>query len=677
MNSVTVLPSTHADTLHARMHVPRSTHAHSTHFVGMLRLLPVGLVAVVTVIIYAGSFDVPMIYDDHSAIESNASIRKLWPITIPLSPPQNCAMAGRPVVNLSMAINYAWDGTAVRSYHVTNLLLHVVSAGLLLGIARRTLQSAPVAERFQRASTPLATSIALLWAVHPLSSEAVVYLTQRTELVMGLLLLLTLYCCIRGWSSERWGNVWFAAAVGACALGMGSKEIMVSAPLLVLLYDRTFVSGTFRRALATHRQLYIMLAATWWVLVFLVAQGTRSHSVGYDFGITAWDYLRTQAGVILHYLRLCFWPAPLLIAYGFHLEHDWTVWLPRGLAVATVLGWTALALKRCWGLGFVGSWFFLILAPTSTVLPIASELIAERRMYLPLAAVVSVVVIFAYEVLVQAGTRQTARVGLGVAGLIITCAALAGITIERVGDYRNEQEIWRSAAANARDNDMAETALGFLLLRRGWAKEAVPYAQRALRTRGDNLMALQLAGECMAAVDQPAPAIAYFRRYFELGGDKQQNRSRLAAAHAAHGFQLLQANQARLAAGQYRAALGIDPESVAALYGLAGILASHPDASIRNGAEATRLAERWCQLTNFQNVAALDTLAAAYAEAGDFKQAVARARQALALAEIAEPKHDSQALRARLELYEKGEPYRLRYELGDREMTNDEISNDE
>ena len=574
-------------------------------------------------------------------------------------------MAGRPVANLSMAINYAWGGTTARSYHIVNLLLHIMAATLLLATVRRTLQSPSVPDRFRSVATPLATSIALIWAVHPLLSEAVVYLTQRTELMMGMLLLLTLYCCIRSWNSERWGAYWSAAAVGSCGLGMGSKEVMVSAPLLILLYDRTFVSGTFRQALATHRRLYAMLATTWLLLAILVAQGTRSQSVGYDFGITAWDYLRTQAGVILHYIRLCFWPSSLSIAHGFYLENDWTVWLAQGLVVTTLLSWTVLALAKGWGLGFLGSWFFLILAPTSTVLPIATELIAERRMYLALAAVVTMVVVVAYDVLHRMGKQQTVYIAAGLVILTMVSTALAGITIARVHDYRNEQAIWQSAAANTRDNDMAETALGFLVLRRGWPNEAVPYAQRALRIRGDNLMALQLAGESTAKVGQPAAAIEYYHRYFELGGDRQQNRERLAAAYAAHGLQYLQNNQARFAIAQYRAALAIDCDSTVALNGLARILASYPDASIRNGAEATDLAVQLCQLTNFAKVAALDTLAAAHAETGDFKRAVARAQQALVLAETAQQDRDLSALRTRLELYKTGEPYRLRYKMDD------------
>ena len=88
----------------------------------------------------------------------------------------------------------------------------------------------------ERASV-LALSCALLWAVHPLTTSAVTYLVQRVESLMALCVLLTLYCSIRAWSGSRW---WTAAAVSACAAGMASKESMVAAPLLVVIWDAVF-----------------------------------------------------------------------------------------------------------------------------------------------------------------------------------------------------------------------------------------------------------------------------------------------------------------------------------------------------------------------------------------------------------------------------------------------------
>jgi len=174
---------------------------------------------------------------------------------------------------------------------------------------------------------------------------------------------------------------------------MGSKEVMVGAPLIVFLYDRVFLAPSFREQWRQRWGLYVALAGTWLILARLVA-GTHNPVVGYRHGVSSWRYLETQAGVIPYYLRLCFWPKPLVIDY-----YDWPVAKSLGdvwsgaMVVAALLGGAIWAFRRHPGLTFLGAWFFLILAPTSSFLPIIGEAVAERRMYLPLAAVVTMIVV--------------------------------------------------------------------------------------------------------------------------------------------------------------------------------------------------------------------------------------------------------------------------------------------
>ena len=105
----------------------------------------------------------------------------------------------------------------------------------------------------------------MLWVVHPLDSESVSYLTQRTKSLMALFYLLTLYAAIRPPPLHA-VDLWTAAAVVASALGMASKESMVTAPVMVLLFDRVFLYGSWREAWAERRHLYGGLAASWVVL---------------------------------------------------------------------------------------------------------------------------------------------------------------------------------------------------------------------------------------------------------------------------------------------------------------------------------------------------------------------------------------------------------------------------
>ena len=146
-----------------------------------------------------------------------------------------------------------------RGYHLFNLMVHVLSAWLVMAIVRRTLILDYFEGRFQDASRTLALIAALVWAVHPLQTETVVYITQRTELLVGFFYLATLYASLRYWNaiSPTGRNTWLALATLACLAGMACKEVMVTAPVVVLLYERTFLAGSFRRALQKSWPLYI------------------------------------------------------------------------------------------------------------------------------------------------------------------------------------------------------------------------------------------------------------------------------------------------------------------------------------------------------------------------------------------------------------------------------------
>jgi tetratricopeptide (TPR) repeat protein len=346
------------------------------------------------ILAYANSLTGPFLFDDQNSIVDNPQIRQLWPLTEPLSPPRDTPVAGRPLVNLSFALNYAWGGLDVRGYHVANIAIHLIAALILFGVVRRTLSLPGLVEWFGRSSTNLAWLCALIWALHPLQTEAVNYLSQRTESMMGLFYLLTLYCAIRALDARR-PHRWRAASVIACAMGMTCKESMVTAPLMVVLYDRIFVFDSLKASAQARWGLYSGLAATWLALAALMLGGPRS-SVGFSTSTDPWTYFLNQMPIIVRYLGLTVWPRSLVLDYG----------LPRSISLGEVivpaaalvgLGLASLLLlvyrPR---LGFLAAWFFITLAPTSSFVPIATEVGAERRMYLPLAAIVVSVVVGVY-----------------------------------------------------------------------------------------------------------------------------------------------------------------------------------------------------------------------------------------------------------------------------------------
>jgi Flp pilus assembly protein TadD len=508
------------------------------------------LVIAVGLLAYHNSFTSPFVFDDVGSIQQNPTIHRLWPIWQALSPPhwRGFTVAGRPLVNLSLAINYALDGMEVRGYHALNLAVHILAGLTLLGVVRRTLLQPGLRERFGAAANGLALATAVLWTVHPLQTESVTYIVQRAESIMGLFYLATLYFFIRGVLSAR-PRLWYSLCVAACALGMASKEVMASAPLMVMLYDRTFLSRSFREAWRRRRPLYLALASSWIVLGCLLLF-TRSGTNDTANGIVWWRYLLTEPGVILHYLRLSLWPHPLCFDYYWPIARTWMSILPPGLVMAILLGAGACAWRANSAWGFVGAWFFLILAPTSSFLPLDSPMY-EHHMYLPLAAIVATATVGGFELGRSfLGRRQRTRTMLQCAGAGALVLVLTILTIQRNQDYRSELTIWQDTVAKRPNNPRAHNNLGAALMHLGRLQEAIIQLEQALRIKPDFSEAHYNLGAALKQAGRLQEAIGHYEQALRIKPD-------YADAHNDLGVALEQAGRLQDAIGHYEQALRI------------------------------------------------------------------------------------------------------------------------
>jgi tetratricopeptide (TPR) repeat protein len=264
-------------------------------------------------------------------------------------------------------------------------------------------------------------------------------------------------------------------AIVACALGVASKESAAMAPLLVLAYDRIFVAGSLAEALRRRAPLYLGLAASWVLLAVVLRQGRLEHAALLGADVSAFAYARTQLAVVAHYLRLAFWPHPLVLDYGWPLAGGWAEVAAPGVIVVGLAVATLWALRAAPALGYLGLAFFLLLAPTSSVVPIGSEIAAERRMYLPLAAVIAGVVVLAW----RAGSRVPVRLGLAV--LAFVAAALGVATVRRSADYATEVGIWEDTIAKRPENARARQNLSAALQRAGRGDDSLQAWAAALR----------------------------------------------------------------------------------------------------------------------------------------------------------------------------------------------------
>jgi Flp pilus assembly protein TadD len=453
------------------------------HFVIASLLIAVGLLA------YANSLSNPFVFDDLRSVQQNFQIRALWPLSTPLSPPDETPVARRPLVNLSLAINYAAGGLDVRGFRLGNLTVHLVAALVLFGLVRRTLTLDSLAPRFGRHAAALAGISAILWTLHPLQTEVVNYISQRTSSMMGLFYLLTLYCSVRGVDPHARG--WRVASVLSCAAGMACKESMATAPVLLMLFDRVFVFASFREMLSRRGSMYAGLAATWIVLGALMASGART-TVGFNSGVSSTAYLLNQLPILVTYLRLVVWPRDLVVDYGAPVPMTLEDVAGPAVIVVALAVLAATALRYRPAAGFLMTTFFVALAPTSSIVPIVTEVGAERRMYLPLAAIIVLAVCGVYRIwgatvaAIQArhpGSAHLVKQSGRRVALIASCAMAAALvagTILRNRDYHSDLTLAKTMVER-RPHGRAYFALGTALTAAGQHAAATPYFRKSAR----------------------------------------------------------------------------------------------------------------------------------------------------------------------------------------------------
>jgi len=574
-------------------------------------LAPAALIVLAAIGAYHNSFSGPFIFDD-AVIRSNPTILRLWPVWVPLFPPDDRGYATdrRPVTNLSLAFNYALCGTRVPCYHVFNLAVHILGGLTLFGIIRRSLRLPSV--QLASVATPLALICVLIWIVHPLQTNAVTYIIQRTEVLAGLFYLLTLYCVLRGAEVDRSG-AWYPAAVIACFLAMGSKESAFSAPVVVLLYDRLFLAGSWHEVRRRRYWLYVGLASAWLVPALYVGHALAVAAVQparcvVNCPEVGWlDYALAQFESISLYLRLSFWPHPLILDYGPGGVKTFSQVAPYAAFVLVLVGGTLVSLWRWPALGFLGIWFFAILAPSSSIVPIHAECAAEKRMYLPLAAVILLTVAGVYclgkhwrDRQKTPGYGQVLNLYLSYALAGATVIALMVVSVRRNEDYRSALTIWQDTVAKRPCNARAHFGLGTELANReriveaieqyekaleikpeyaeahnnlgvalaghGEVNEATTHYRKALQIKPDFAEAITNLGNALADCGRVDEAIAHYRKALVVNPD-------FAEAHNNLGFALVGRGDVDGAIAQYRKALDAKPDYVQAITNLGNALA--------------------------------------------------------------------------------------------------------
>jgi tetratricopeptide (TPR) repeat protein len=419
---------------------------------------------------YSNSIAGVFVLDDVGAILDNPTLRHLGKVSEVLNPPgDGLTVSGRPILNLSFALNYACGGTAVAGYHVTNLVIHACSALVLFLLLGRILERANVSN-----GAWIAGGAALLWGVHPLQTEAVTYVVQRAESLMSLLFLTSAYAFVRLVEGRRTRS-WTGVCAGAFILALATKENAISLLPILFLYDVMFGAGSLSAAWKTRGRMYMSLTATALVeagiLVWLSGRGGQA---GFGAEGNPFSYVLTQPSAVLTYLKLAVFPSPLIFEYGVIAPPALAVLALQLVVMAALLAGTVFALVRHSWVGFAMACFWLLLAPTSLV-PGTTQMIVEHRMYLALAPLLTLAVIAAVRWLRPAGALV----------LVLAMAVVfSAMTWRRNQIYRDDITLWSDTVAKRPGNVLAHHNLGTALAQAmGRQAEAIQQYRIVLRQK--------------------------------------------------------------------------------------------------------------------------------------------------------------------------------------------------
>ncbi len=568
-----------------------------------LRILWAVTLSVWLVAIYSPSLSGPYLFDDRANIVNHPAIES-FPPSLPWLHAES-----RPLVMLTFSFEKAMFGNWPAAHRIGNLFIHTLASILLAELVYRlaclrsastSLAGSTAASLSSAPAAMVAITVATLWAVHPLASQAIAYIVQRCESLMGLFYFAFLLSIVihRQTSQRRW------LAIGAvCFLcGLWSKTVMVTGLAVGPLLDRAWLCNSWREVFAKRSALYAppMFAAA--IAVLTLMPGILRGDANVGFGGEAppvLPYAAAQAFVLAKYIALAVLPVGLNIDHGLVAPDPWTTNLGWMVAVGFIV---VLALAACfwghWKRGFFLLAPLLILAPTSSLVPTA-DLLVEHRMYVPLAVIVAGIVVSLSRLPARRITLVTA-VAIGV--------LLSLLTYERSSDYRSGMRLWFASLednpANARAAQNLTNAAGeenreielletFTLL--------VGQAQRSGQPTGVLLgrigEELVKRGDAAAAAEPLRQAIDQDPKPYELAGRfyTPSDRQEFASHHVTLALALMQLDQPESAANHLQQSFIISDASADAR-AIAGDLdwrLGRPDSAVRHLQRALELRPGW------------------------------------------------------------------------------------
>ena len=420
-----------------------------------------GLIVAAVFFAYAGAFDYPFLFDGLPLAEHLRTLRLFAPTDWLLPRPRTFGY-------FTFEVQNSLHGMWLPGYHIVNVAIHTAAACLLGAIVHGTLgRCAPDFPPWQRDAA--AFFAALLFGLHPLATHAVTYLYQRFESLMGLLFFGAIWSLLRSTEPGARTGRWLAASYACFVLGMATKEVAVMAPLVLLLFDRSFLAGSWSEIIERRKVYYTALFGTIVAgLVYVLANWSHYAAGGLLVAhrVSVWQYLRTQPEIVGHYLRQAIWPDHLSIDPAWPVQDDLRRLAVSWLLVAAAAAGTAWLWRADKRLAFLPLAFALPLAPTSTIAPVI-DLAFEHRVYLSLAPLAVAVTLAASMLARQSvkmlGSHDSAAKWLTGALLLAITSTLGATTFSRNRVHASPVALWADTVLKSPHNTRAWANLGTAL----------------------------------------------------------------------------------------------------------------------------------------------------------------------------------------------------------------------
>jgi len=568
--------------------------------------------------IYSHTLQGSFVFDDRPNIQTNFYIR-LTELTL-----ESITRAGfksyasnRPVTNISFALNYYYLQYNVAGYHIVNILIHITNGILLYLFVKATLHT-PVLRSTEATPIGIAFSTALLWLVHPIQTQAVTYIVQRaTSLAtMFYLLSLVLYAHARLVEDKRKKWPLFVGCILAGLLALGSKEIAVTLPCFIWLYEWYFFQDLrlnwFRRPSVYCLGGLVLIGLV--VFVYVVTNAWEHITLPYEQRDFTWiERVLTELRVVVFYIKLLIFPHPSQL----NLDHDMplsrslldpvTTLLSAGV-ITGLLGLALYLAPKQRLISFCLLWFFGNLALESSV--IALEIVFEHRLYLPSMLLSLLAVTLASRYIKPAWLKAA---GLGI--VVLLCSMW---TYERNSVWADELTLWRDCVEKSPKKARPHNNLGNALLRQGRLEEALDQYAETLRLDPGFAEAHNNLGDALVNQGRVEEALAHYAEALRIDPKLTEVHNRLghallhlgrveealrqytrasrahpnsAQTHNNLGNVLLHQGRVEEALAQYAKALQIDPHSaeIHTNLGLAWLQQGRLEEALHHCAEALRI----------------------------------------------------------------------------------------